>query len=160
MPNLSPQQLADVKERFIGYLKERNLRQTSERLAIFDEIYGIDAHFDADELFRRLQAADIAVSRATVYNTLDLLVECNLVVRHQFGTKQATFERSFSFWQHDHLICLDCDHIHEFCDPRIQNIRDMMGDIFEFEITQHSLQLYGHCRKESCAYRAAAAAGG
>ena len=153
MQTLAPHQLDEARARFQAYLKEQGLRQTTERQAIFEEVYLIDAHFDADELLSRLRADNVAVSRATVYNTLELLVGCNLVVRHQFGNKQSTFERSYSFWQHDHLICLDCDHLYEFCDPRIQSIRDMVAEIFEFEISHHSLHMYGHCRKEACPHR-------
>ncbi len=147
---LPKEQLEVVRQRYLDYLKEKNLRQTSERLSIFEEVYDTADHFDADELYLKLTERDVAVSRATVYNTLELLVECNLVVRHQFGNKQSKYERSYSFWQHDHLICLDCNELFEFCDPRIQSIRDMVAEIFEFEISHHSLNMYGHCKKVDC----------
>ncbi len=152
---LPKEQLDVVRGRYLGYLKERNLRQTQERLAIFEEVYDTSDHFDADELFVRLKQQKIPVSRATVYNTLELLVDCNLVVRHQFGNKQAKYERSYSFWQHDHLICEECNHLFEFCDPRIQSIRDMVTEIFGLEITRHSLNMFGHCKREDCEFRAA-----
>jgi Fur family ferric uptake transcriptional regulator len=85
------------------------------------------------------------VSRATVYNTLELLVHCDLVKRHQFGKNLAQYEKSFGFKQHDHVICLDCGKVLEFCDPRIQQIKTMMGELLHFKITHHSLNLYGHC---------------
>ena len=147
MPKLPEDQLNIVRGRFNDYLKKRNLRQTAERLAIFEAVYEADDHFDADELYLRLMQNKAQVSRATVYNTLELLVECNLVVRHQFGDKHAKYERSYRYWQHDHLICLDCNDLFEFCDPRIQSIRDMVAEIFEFEISHHSLNMYGHCKK-------------
>jgi Fur family ferric uptake transcriptional regulator len=156
LPN---EQLDVVRGRYLDYLKERNLRQTQERLAIFEEVYDTSDHFDADELFVRLKQENVPVSRATVYNTLELLVDCNLVVRHQFGNKQAKYERSYSFWQHDHLICEDCNHLFEFCDPRIQSIRDMISDIFEMEIQRHSLNMYGRCTKEACEFRSRETAG-
>ena len=150
MPKLPEDQLNIVRGRFNDYLKKRNLRQTAERLAIFEAVYEADDHFDADELYLRLMQNKAQVSRATVYNTLELLVECNLVVRHQFGDKHSKYERSYRYWQHDHLICLDCNDLFEFCDPRIQSIRDMVAEIFEFEISHHSLNMYGHCKKTSC----------
>jgi Fur family transcriptional regulator, ferric uptake regulator len=156
MSELSPQQLADVREIFSAFLKRRSLRQTPERFAIFDAVYCTDDHFDADELFLRLKGEQVAVSRATVYNTLDLLIECDLVVKHQFGNKQAKYERSFSYWQHDHLICTDCNEIFEFCDPRIQSIQEMVSEIFEFDIQHHSLHMYGKCRRDECPNRAGA----
>jgi len=133
----------------------QNLRQTAERSSIFEAVYETDDHFDADELYVRLRGNNVAVSRATVYNTLELLVDCNLVVRHQFGNKQAKYERSYRYWQHDHLICLDCNKLFEFCDPRIQTIRDMVSDVFDFEISQHSVNMYGHCKKNDCPGKAA-----
>ena len=93
------------------------------------------------------------MSRATVYNTLDLLIECDLVVKHQFGNKQAKYERAYSYWQHDHLICMDCNELFEFCDPRIQSIQEMVAEIYEFEVKHHSLHIYGHCRRENCPNR-------
>ena len=88
------------------------------------------------------------VSRATVYNTLELLVNCDLIVRHQFDQKLAQYEKSYGYKQHDHLICADCSKVIEFCDPRIQQIKNMMGDILKFNITNHSLTLYGNCQGE------------
>jgi len=157
MRTLAPQQLDEVRNRFLDYLKERGLRQTSERAAIFDAVYDTNDHFDADELYIRLKSDGVRVSRATVYNTLELLVDCNLVVRHQFGNKQAKYERSFSFWQHDHLICTECNELFEFCDPRIQSIQEMVEEIFQFRVSHHSLNMYGECRREDCPNRKAAA---
>ena len=68
------------------------------------------------------------MSRATVYNTLDVLIECDLAAKHQFGRHQARYERAYAYWQHDHLICLDCREILEFCDPRLQNIQDTVAE--------------------------------
>lgn len=154
MPALAPQQIVKVRKIFSDYLKAKGHRQTPERVLIFEAVYGSDDHFDADELYLRLKKNEVAVSRATVYNTLDLLIECNLVVKHQFGNKQAKYEPSFGYWQHDHLICLDCDEVFEFCDPRIQGIREMIAEIFNFEIEHHSLQMHGHCKRENCENRA------
>ena len=153
MSILAPQQLEEVRDIFSGYLKKKGLRQTPERYSIFEEVYATDDHFDADELYLRLKQKDVAVSRATVYNTLDLLIDCTLVVKHQFGNKQAKYERSFSFWQHDHLICMDCNELFEFCDPRIQSIQEMVSQVFHFEIRHHSLHMYGRCRREACPNR-------
>jgi len=157
MPSLSEQQQEEVRRIFSAFLKDRNLRQTPERFSIFEEVYATDDHFDADELYLRLKQKDVQVSRATVYNTLDLLLECDLVVRHQFGDKQAKYERAYRYWQHDHLICIDCNALFEFCDPRIQSIQEMVADIFKFDIQHHSLQMYGHCLRENCPNREAVA---
>jgi Fur family transcriptional regulator, ferric uptake regulator len=150
MAVLPDSQLQEVRRLFRSYLKERGQRQTPERFAILEEVYASPGHFDADELYLRMKQAGSRVSRATVYNTLELLMGCDLVVKHQFGKSQAKFERAFAFWQHDHLICLDCGKILEFCDPRLQSIQDTVQEIFGFEIVQHALHMYGRCQREDC----------
>ncbi len=153
MSTLPQQKLDEVRSIFSAFLKKRNKRQTPERFVILEEIYKTDDHVDADELYVRLKQEGTQVSRATVYNTLELLMECELVVRHQFGKNQAKYERAYSYWQHDHLICLDCNELFEFCDPRLQGIQEMVADIYEFEIKHHSLNMYGHCVRENCPNR-------
>jgi len=153
MSLIPKRQLEEVRHIFSDFLKERSQRQTPERFAILEEVYDTSGHFDADELYERLKKKDVRVSRATVYNTLDLLIECELVVRHQFGNKQAKYERAYSYWQHDHLICMDCNELFEFCDPRIQSIQEMVAEIYDFEVRHHSLHIYGHCKRENCPNR-------
>ena len=140
----------EVKKIFTAFLKQKNLRKTPERFAILDEIYGRKDHFDVDSLYVSMQDKNYRVSRATVYNTLDLLVECDLVTRHQFGQSQSQYEKAFGFRQHDHLICTDCNKVVEFCDPRIQNIQNTVGELLKFEVIHHSLLLYANCIKKDC----------
>lgn len=153
MVTLTEEQMVEVREKFRTFLKQRNQRQTPERFAVLEEVYATDDHFDADELYIRLKQKGVSVSRATVYNTLDLLLECELLVRHQFGKNQSKYERAYSYRQHDHLICMDCNELFEFCDPRLQSIQEMVADIFKFDIKYHSLNLYGNCRREACPNR-------
>ena len=140
----------EVKKIFTAFLKQKKLRKTPERFAILDEIYGRKDHFDVDSLYVSMQDKNYRVSRATVYNTLDLLVECDLVTRHQFGQSQSQYEKAFGFRQHDHLICTDCNKVVEFCDPRIQNIQNTVGELLKFEVIHHSLLLYANCIKKDC----------
>ncbi len=87
----------------------------------------------------------LRVSRATLYNTMDLLLDCKLVRKHQFGTAQAQFERAQNFRQHDHVICTACNKVMEFCDPRIQGIRNTVAEVMGFEVSHHALHIYGLC---------------
>ena len=149
----SPDQLQEVHRLFADFLRSRGQRRTPERVAVLDAVYSTDGHFDADMLHAKLHDGDVSVSRATVYNTLELLSDCHLVARHQFGNKQAKYERSYSFWQHDHLICTDCGELFEFCDPRLQGIQELVGEVYGFDITHHALHVYGVCRRENCPNR-------
>lgn len=154
--SLTTKQLDEVRQRFEAYLKDRGQRRTPERIAILDALYATSDHLDADTLYARLLDDGVSVSRATVYNTLDLLIECDLAVRHQFGKQQAKFERAYAYWQHDHLICEDCGEILEFCDPRLQEIQETVAEIYGFEVARHALTVYGHCRREACPNKEAA----
>ncbi|HLP19863.1 MAG TPA: transcriptional repressor [Chitinophagales bacterium] len=145
MNTLREDLIEEVKNIFSAYLERKQLRKTTERYTILEEIYKRDDHFEAESLFNFFKKKKFNISRATVYNTLELLVSCDLVKKHQFGKNQAQYEKSYGYKQHDHIICVDCKKVVEFCDPRIQNIKTMMGDLLNFKITHHSLNMYGIC---------------
>lgn len=131
------------------YLKNQNLRQTPERYIVLKYIYKINTHFDIDYLYSFINKKE-KISKATIYNNLEIFVKAKLIKQLQFNNNKILYEKSLQKRQHDHLICNNCGKINEFCDPRIQNILSGIEQTTNFQIESHSLNVFGNCNKENC----------
>lgn len=142
-----------VKEEFTEYLTSRNYRKTEERFAILDFIYSIKGHFNVDTLYNSMLENDSSfrVSRSTLYNTLELLLDCNLIVKHQFGENTAQYERAYGNENHDHIICVDCGEVRESNHNLISE--SQLKKIKKFKVSYYSMYIYGVCSKCSFARR-------
>jgi len=141
-----------AKKIFENFLLKQGSRKTPERFSVIDELYSLpeDEHMDVEGLFLSMRNKGYTISRATIYNTLDLLVESGLAVKHQFKDKVALYEQALTYKHHDHHVCNQCRKIREFSDPKINEIKVIVGKSFQSAITSHSLVLYGNCEIENC----------
>ena len=135
----------EEQQRFETFLRSRQLKLTGERLELVEEVFSHPHHFDADQLHMALKQKGKAISRATVYRTLDLLVQCGLVRKSSFGDQHAHYEAVHSDEHHDHLICLNCDAIIEFYRADLEALQEQICREFGFKPMHHSLQIFGLC---------------
>ena len=133
-------------ERFVSFIRQRGLRLTPERLALFDEMYSQHAHIDAEQLLAAMKERGLKTSRATVYRSLDLLVECGLVRKHRLGGSRHVYEHVHIGLRHDHLVCRVCGRVVEFVSPGIEALQTEICRAHEFEPQLHSLQIQGVCK--------------
>ena len=135
------------KQLFVEFLAAGRLKLTRQREAVVDEILANPGHFEAEEIVQQLKGNRQRVSRATVYRTLELLKECLLVERLDFGTNAAYYEHVDEGSHHDHLICLRCGNIIEFRNEKLEKIQAGVCGKFEFTERYHSLRIFGLCGK-------------
>ena len=135
-----------VKQTLTEYLRQNGHRKTSERFATLDAIYSIKGHFSMETLHDKLLNQEhFRVSRATLYNTIELLLDAKLVIKHQFGNS-SQYERSYNVDTHHHLICTECGQVTEMPNNELQRII-ASSPMKRFQMSHYSLYIYGTCRK-------------
>jgi Fur family transcriptional regulator, ferric uptake regulator len=140
---LKHKQAAEI---FRNFLKAEKNRITPERFEVLDAALEYDGHFGADDLYILMKNSNSNVSRATVYKTLELLAQCDLLTKRHFGDNMTRYESGYKRQVHDHLICMDCGRIVEFTDPRIKKIPEEISDSLGFEFESYSFNIFGRCK--------------
>ncbi|MCL5030534.1 MAG: transcriptional repressor [Bacteroidetes bacterium] len=140
-------------EIFQNYLKNGKNRITPERFEVLDAALEHEGHFGADDLFIVMKNNKSQVSRATVYNTLELLVQCDLLKKRNFGDNITRYESSLKKQVHDHLICMDCGRIVEFSNSKIKNLPEDICSEFDFKLESYSFNIFARCKNiKTCKY--------
>ncbi len=138
--------MKDQEKTFGEYLKSKSLKITPQRELILEEVSSSHDHFEVDNLFVRLYGKNVHISRATVYRTLNLLVEGGFLREVISGERHSHYERILGHRHHDHLVCLGCGKIIEFSNVRIEDLQDEVCREHNFESHSHRLQINGFCR--------------
>ncbi|KAB2907647.1 MAG: transcriptional repressor [Ignavibacteriales bacterium] len=142
-----------ANELFRDYLKRGNNRITPERFEVLDAALEFDGHFSADELFISMKNNNSRVSRATVYNTLELLCQAELLSQRNFSNKVNYYESNYKRQNHFHLVCIDCGRIVEFTDKRIEKISKEIGLSLGFKTSSYSYNIFARCdNKSNCPF--------
>ncbi len=136
---------AEVIRRVRDEARHRGVRWTNQRQIIVDAFITSDDHLTVEELHRRVREIDRTVSAATVYRTVNMLVDLGVAHKGNFGTGSANFECSLNKEHHDHLVCMSCGSILEFHHDRIESLQEEIAQGHGFALHHHRMELYGVC---------------
>ena len=141
--------MADQKllNRFKEALKKAGLKYTPQRTAVLEEIIKDKGHRESEEIYLALKKRGQHVSRATVYRTMDILVNNGFARKMNLGDGRARYESKVNSPHPDHLVCMDCGLIVEFMDQKIEDLQDEIAIQYEFQLKRHIHQLFGLCKK-------------
>jgi len=131
-----------ISEILVEILRSEGLRYTTQRQAVWDEIRKSDEHRDAEEIYINLKSNGVRVSRATVYRTIDVLVNNKLVRKMDVGDGRSLFEPRLDNQHHDHMICMDTGDIIEFFDEELENLQEKIAEKYGYKVIRHVHQLF------------------
>lgn len=134
------------RNRLIEELQARGMRATPQRAIIFEVIEKLEGHITAEEIFEQVQKVNPYVSLATVYRTLELLQELNLINQTNFGRSQAYFALK-DHGPHHHLVCTECGYIEEFSDEVFDAVRTDLKARYGFEAHTEHMSIFGRCKR-------------
>lgn len=132
-------------ERFRRYLRDHSLPVTSQREAVAETVFFGDAHLSVGDIERALRARGVRIGKATVYRTLDVLLQAGLIQEHEFGEGFKRYEPLAAECQHEHLICISCGKVVEFSSERLERMKALIAEEYGFRPHHHRLEIYGVC---------------
>lgn len=139
---------SSVQARLDDFIRRKGLRRTTQRDAIVRAVFSKDEHFTAEELFERVRKTDSETSRATVYRTLGMLVEANLLQEIDLGDNQTTYDPNFvDKPSHNHLVCIDCGRVVEFEDVNLDILNDCVTRRLGFKPLRQSIKIEANCEQ-------------
>jgi Fur family ferric uptake transcriptional regulator len=148
--NQTNETVEKLHDTFAEYLKNHKLRNTTERNAIFSKICNMKHLFTLDTIGQQLEEENFHVSRASVYNTMELLLDAKIVIRHQFAYTQVFYELKRLSDDHHYVVCKNCGNVQRIKNEKLNNT--LLGcKIPKFTIEYYSLYFYGLCSK--CKYK-------
>jgi len=134
-------------DKFKQFLQTQGLKLTPERREILSGAFSLHTHFDAERLYDTLRERGSRLSRATVYRTLPLLVDSGLIRETLRCEGKSSYEHTYGHEHHDHLLCVNCGKIIEFCEDNINRLRDAICRQHDFEPVECRLGIRGLCKK-------------
>ncbi len=128
-------------------IKERGLRETSQREGVLRFLAQAKGHLTLEEIYEALRAVHSGIGRATVFRTVKLLEEIGLVTRVTFADGQARYEYAHERQHHDHMICVECGTALEFSSPEIERLQLQVAQDHRFEVRWHRHEIFGRCAR-------------
>jgi Fur family ferric uptake transcriptional regulator len=146
MAQLDKAEGAALLERFRRHLREHHQPITRQRDLVARVVFQSQDHLSVEGIRRELRQQGARVGLATVYRTLDLLVESGLVRAHEFGEGFKRYEPTTAQAHHEHLICERCGRVLEFAHERLERMLPVLADEHGFQHRRHRIEIYGVCR--------------
>ena len=146
MARLNSAEGSALLERFRRYLRDHHQPVTRQRDNVAQTLFLSDDHLSVEEIQRLLRDRGERVGTATVYRTLELLVQSGLVRAHEFGEGFRRYEAMPAHARHEHLICTRCGRVTEFTNESLERILPIVADEHAFQHQRHRVEIYGVCR--------------
>lgn len=145
--------MTEEQEIFLRHIQKAGLKRTAQRDLILEVFLRTEEHLSSEDLYNLVKKEDSAIGQTTVYRTLKLLTEAGLAREVRFGDGRTHYEHNYKHEHHDHIICVDCGKIIEFFSQQLETLQDDIVAKHGFEMTSHSLRIWGYCKDCSKARR-------